>query len=229
MIEFFPLASSSGQEDFGKPLPMQIAEFIAQEIFTKHYRPGERLKEEELAQLFHTSRAPIREALYLLQIDGLVERIPRRGTVVREYKEKEVRELYDVRLGLEHLAIDRLAERWDETAHQKFLVVLKHMSTTQEHREPVEYAKYNATFHQLLFKIADSEILWQLYRQLSNPLLALFNISTNQPQQVLQSYLEHEQIVKALNQRDFQKAKQLLRENVLHGMNRAIESRLSTQ
>lgn len=225
MIEFFPFTSSTGQEDFGKPLPMQIAEFIAGEIFAGRYQPGNRLKEEELAELFRTSRAPIREALYLLQIDGLVERVPRRGTVIKDYTEKEVRELYEVRLGLEHLAIDRLVSLWDSTAHQGFLSVLQHMSACAEEMNMADYSKYHSAFHQLLFKMADSEILWRLYRQLGNPLLALFNLSTQEPAQLRQSYLEHEQIVAALHAREFQQAKDLLAENVRHGMRRALASR----
>ncbi len=226
MIEFYPFSASSSQDEIGKPLPIQIAEFIAGEIFAKRYKPGDRLKEEKLAERFRTSRAPIREALYLLQIDGLVERVPRRGTVVRGYTEKEVRELYDVRLGLEHLAIDRLAERWNDAAHEKFLTVLKHMSTAIEQQDMVEYSRYNTAFHQLLFKVADSEILWRLYRQLGNPLLALFHISTQQDDQVQQSFEEHEQIVAALHAKQFQRAKNLLTDNVRHGMHRALESRL---
>jgi len=228
MLDIFSLSPSSESEGFGKQLPMQIAEYIAGEIFSGRFKPGDRLKEEGLADKFRTSRAPVREALYLLHIDGLVDRLPRRGTVVREYTEKEVQELYEVRLGLEQLAIDRLANRWTDDGYQQFMLLLQDMSTAVSEADIEQYGKCNALFHQLLFKLADSEILWRLYRQLTNPLIALIQISTQQKPQMQQSYGEHEQIVQALQARQFSRAKELLAENVRHGLNRAIQTRHNT-
>jgi DNA-binding transcriptional regulator YhcF (GntR family) len=68
---------------FGLPLPEQIAEVLADEIIERKVASGSKLPESALAERFGTSRAPIREALYLLDQAGLVERTPRRGTVVR--------------------------------------------------------------------------------------------------------------------------------------------------
>ncbi len=216
--------SSEGEKDFGKPLPTQIAEYIAKQIFQGTLSPGERLKEEELAKLFRTSRAPVREALYLLQIDGLVERLPRRGTVVRAYTDREIQELYEVRLSLEQLAVNRLQSHWSEEARAAFCEVLVNMQKAFTEGNSELYSDQNTRFHDLLFQIADSEILTRLYRQLTYPLQPLLQFSTQSQAQMQDSFEEHQEIVKCLSNYEFDLAKSVITKNVQHGLARAMTS-----
>ncbi len=224
MANWLPLFPENDEKNYIKSLPMQIAEYIAKQIFQGTLNFGERLKEEELAARFHTSRAPIREALYLLQIDGLVERTPRRGTVVREYTEREITELYEVRLALEQLAVDRLRSRWSNEADSAFGKILDNMQNALEEGNSEEYSEQNTLFHHLLFCVAESEILARLYRQLMYPLQALLQFSTQTHLRLQASYKEHEQVVQCLRQHQFDTVKHLIAENVGHGMMRAIKS-----
>ncbi|WP_309520700.1 GntR family transcriptional regulator [Peribacillus frigoritolerans] len=67
---------------FGESLPQQIAKHILKKIIEGEIEAGEKIVEEDISKELNTSRAPVREALYLLQVDGIVERMPRRGTIV---------------------------------------------------------------------------------------------------------------------------------------------------
>lgn len=223
-MNWLPLDPTHDEEEFGKPLPNQIAEYIAKQIFQGLFIPGERLKEEELAKMFHTSRAPVREALYLLQIDGLVERLPRRGTVVRAYTEREINELYEVRLNLEQLAVDKLRSHWTEEAHAAFQEVLEHMQSALAEGNSEHYSSQNTLFHYLLFRTADSEILTRLYLQLTHPLQPLLQFSTQTREQMQNSFGEHQEIVQCLAGRQFDLAKDLISKNVHHGLERAVVS-----
>ena len=89
--------------------PQRVAKILAEEIVERSLRPGERLPEQALAERFGTSRAPIREALYLLDREGLVQRIPRKGAIVKTYTTREIEELYKVRVTLEELAWSAIA------------------------------------------------------------------------------------------------------------------------
>lgn len=60
------------------------------------YRPGDRLREEEVAERLNLSRTPVREALRRLESDGIVEHRPRLGAVVRQLSHTEVVELYEI-------------------------------------------------------------------------------------------------------------------------------------
>lgn len=224
-MEFQAFPSLFDQPDFGKSLPIQIAEYIAKEIFVGNLTTGERLKEEELAAHFHTSRAPVREALYLLQIEGLVERLPRRGTVVKEYTEKELHELYDVRLSLECTAIEKLEPFWDEEMAMQFGDVLERMRCAVEDADARTYARLNDAFHQLFVQSTGNKMLWRIYHQLNNLLVILLQVSTQEIVQMQTSYDEHAAIVQALKQRNFTLAKERLAAHVHHGMTRALQTR----
>lgn len=213
------------EHELGKPLGIQIAEAIAEKIFNGRLQPGERLKEEELAEGFKTSRAPVREALYLLQIDGLVERLPRRGTVVREYTDKDIIDLYEVRATLECSAIDRLKTRWSEHAATSFTENLALMKSALDQQDSERYSRQNTEFHNLFLAYSGSDILRRLYQQLGNPLRFLVHFSTRSTTQMQSSYVEHENIVRHLLAGEFDVAKEVLNENVRQGMTRVIALR----
>lgn len=220
-----PASTGSIEQIIGKPLAVLIADVIAENIFDGLLQPGERLKEEELSARFRTSRAPVREALYLLQIDGLVERLPRRGTVVRHYTDEDIRDLYEVRATLECSAIDRLCTRWTKAFERMFVELLEEMKNVISRADSQAYSEHNTRFHTLLLSCAGSNILNRLYEQLGNPLHFLVHYSTRSVEQMKASYLEHEQIVKHLIEGDFKVAQDLVRTNVHHGMTRVIALR----
>ena len=75
-------------------------------ILRGELRPGERLIEERLTERFGISRPPLREALRLLEHEGLVQRQPRRGAIVTPLSAGDVREIYSLRWALERLALE---------------------------------------------------------------------------------------------------------------------------
>lgn len=94
-------------------IPYFLHEQIRQLIIDGSLRPGQPLREQELEKRFGTSRSPIREALRLLELNGLVTHAQRRGFRVALYTEREIRQLYLLRAELEAYAITQLAEGGD--------------------------------------------------------------------------------------------------------------------
>jgi DNA-binding GntR family transcriptional regulator len=90
---------------------LRVRDELHAAILSGSLKPGERLRAEALAQRFGTSRTPIREALLVLEAEGLVEVEPNRGAVVRAFDAGDLRELYDLRAVIEPLAAARAAER----------------------------------------------------------------------------------------------------------------------
>src|SRR5690606_19880163 len=97
-----------------KTTAMQIADEISTRIAKGQLHPGERLVETALAKEFQTSRAPIREALLMLERDRLVERIPHQGVVVRRFTRQEIYDLYDVIYRLEEIAFEKAVSKVTE-------------------------------------------------------------------------------------------------------------------
>jgi DNA-binding GntR family transcriptional regulator len=87
-----------------------VTEIIRRAITEGRLQPGERLKEEELARELGISRTPVREALLILQAEGLVDAAPNRGATVQSLSLTELIDLYDLRALLEGAAA-RLAAR----------------------------------------------------------------------------------------------------------------------
>jgi GntR family transcriptional regulator, gluconate operon transcriptional repressor len=90
-------------------LSTEVAEVLRKEILSGRLDPGERLIESNLATTLGVSRGPVREALKLLRAEGLIGQEPNRGTFVISLTESDIREIYDLRAGLEARAARLLA------------------------------------------------------------------------------------------------------------------------
>ncbi|MDV7394610.1 GntR family transcriptional regulator, partial [Arthrospira platensis SPKY1] len=89
-------------------IPEQIASRVGERILNGAMQPGERIGEQELANEFAVSRGPVREALRILEREGLVTILVRRGAIVTELSTQEIRELMEVRAGLFEVVIRKL-------------------------------------------------------------------------------------------------------------------------
>lgn len=214
-------------ETFGLSLPQQIAEVIASEIIELKLPLGRRLPEMSLATRFGTSRASIREAMYLLAQEGLIKRSPRKGTYVREFDRQEIEELYRIRAVLEELALERIAESYDKT--QACLTALDAIMGEMEkvHKETKQYHELNFRFHKTVIEIGGSHLLLSLYKQIEGPLKIFLRVSFEANDAVLQSISEHKEILATIRQGNPQEACSILVTHDEMGMRRAIAVLLS--
>jgi DNA-binding GntR family transcriptional regulator len=108
--------SAATEQPAGPPicaltLPQQIADHLGHRIMNGDYRPGSRLKEEELAEAYSVSRGPVREAFRILERRGFVEIVPRHGARVRVFDPADLASLFSVRAVLFGLAARQATER----------------------------------------------------------------------------------------------------------------------
>ena len=94
-------------------LPEQIAEQIGNAVIRGQYEPGQRIQEQEVADAFQVSRGPVREALRILERDGLVQINARRGAQVTKLDVGEVNDIFEVRLSLLALSARLATQRRD--------------------------------------------------------------------------------------------------------------------
>jgi len=102
-------------------VPEQIAARIGDRILDGLMPSGSRIGEQELAAEFSVSRGPIREALRILEREGLVTILARRGAIVTELSPDELRELQEIRAGLFEVVVRKLVTR----AHPELLALLR--------------------------------------------------------------------------------------------------------
>ncbi|RDD61979.1 GntR family transcriptional regulator [Ferruginivarius sediminum] len=99
-------------------LSEQIAKKLGESIIDGRLQPGARVLEQEVSQQFEVSRGPVREALRILENEGLVRILPRRGAQVTQLSVDEVRHIYEIRAVLLGLAARTVAREGDEAAKQ---------------------------------------------------------------------------------------------------------------
>ena len=105
-----PFRLFSDREFLTLSVPEQIALQVADRILAEQLAPGEHIVEQELAESFKVSRGPIREAIRILEREGLVTVQPRRGALVRQLSPQDLRDLAELQEGLLALALGRLRQ-----------------------------------------------------------------------------------------------------------------------
>ncbi|MBM7648607.1 DNA-binding GntR family transcriptional regulator [Bacillus ectoiniformans] len=208
---------------FHHSLPQQIADKITKQIMTGDLMPGEKIIESNYASEYGTSRAPIREALYLLATEGLVERIPRKGTIVKGFSQSEINDLLDIRMTLEKMAMKRIQSASD---HQSCLIkmedLVEQMGATLHDEK--QYALLNQEFHMTIIRMSQSNVIHELYQKLSKQLLSLQLLSFLEGEHIQKSYEEHQTIIHLLKNKQFDEASSLLEDH-----NQAVITRLNLQ
>ncbi|MBI0576802.1 GntR family transcriptional regulator [Neobacillus cucumis] len=204
-------------------LSNHIAEHITEQILKGELIPGEKLIEHIYAEEYGTSRAPVREAIYLLSIEGLVERIPRKGAVVKEYTENEIYDLLEIRNMLEMMAIDRIQRNGASSADLlKMNDILADMKgVTDVH----QYTQLNHSFHMTLVEMSKSETIKTMYSRLGWPLLRIQSISFTNDGSIEKSVREHEMLISFLREGKITDAANLLKrhnEDVISNMKKKL-------
>lgn len=151
-------------------LPLSLVESIADELRRRTisgvYRAGQRLTEEALTRELGVSRPPLREAMRLLQQEGLLTAEPRRGVVVTPLTAADVREIYSLRHALENLAIELAVPIRHESQLEPMLVALADMRRSVRKRDQAALTLDNLRFHQSLVRMAGHTRLQQSYDSL---------------------------------------------------------------
>ncbi|SLN75634.1 GntR family transcriptional regulator [Oceanibacterium hippocampi] len=116
-------------------LSEQIAAQLAESIVHGEYEPGDRIHEIAVSERFQVSRGPVREALRILEKEGLVRIQPRRGAIVTKLTVQEVEDVFEIRSMLLGLAGRRAALKGDKALVEELWAGLRHLSSLLEKDE----------------------------------------------------------------------------------------------
>ena len=167
--------------------------------------PGAKLVEDELAQSMNISRAPVREALNMLERDGFTKIIPRKGAVVTEVNRKDAADIWKCRSALEPFAA---REAMPNIPQNELEEALEH--TIEIEKNPYIFEKYVASdleVHGLYYKYLDNEYMKSILNNLkvhSVRVRWLREAQNSDPEHSLTSTREHERILRAFLSRDGQ-------------------------
>ncbi|MFJ2835935.1 GntR family transcriptional regulator [Nocardia sp. NPDC087230] len=179
----------------------RIYDELRRNIITGVYREGEKLPEARVAAMLGTSRLPVREALTLLEFDGIVSALPRRSAVVRSWDRAAVEELFDVRIGLEPLGA-RLAAARIRQGHDSapLRAALREAQVATDSRDPLRIAETNAKLHGAIVELSGNSLLTQLMRTILARMAWLFFLTADRDTEEQRD--EHRHLIEAISSGD---------------------------
>lgn len=139
-------------------------EVLREQIVMGEIAAGTPLRLEEIAERLGMSISPVREAVRQLEVLGLAEHVPYKGAKVTEIDLGEMRDVYEVRLALESIAVRRAALAWDADADRGLGSALEALSAAYESGERTEIIRGNTSFHLALARASRSRWIPQLLR-----------------------------------------------------------------
>lgn len=203
----------------GKEIPndqvAEICERIWLSIAQKRLRPGARLKEEELAEIFEVSRTRVRQALLVLERDGLVTILPNRGAFVSEPTVNEAREVFHVRKFIEGRIIERLISRITEEDFPRLEAHLEEEKAALARGDTSAAIQLLGGFHLLLGELCGSDFLYGILRDVVSRSTLIMAMYRGRHQHNCGPD-DHERLIKVIRARQVHPARLAMREHLDH-------------
>lgn len=193
-----------------------VADIIRKRIINGGIKHNLKLSTRQLSEELDISRTPVREAVRRLESEGLIELLPRKGFIVKEYSSDKIKEIYEVRKILEIKAIslacknitkkeldniEAFAQRLNEGLQDKKIDILDIEQLNKKFHFAIYQASYNETLNQ---------IIMNLWFRISGLLITIFST----PHRREEIPEEHEVIIRALRRRDEDLCKRALRKHI---------------
>jgi DNA-binding GntR family transcriptional regulator len=142
-----------------------VAERIQEAIFSGDLEPGQRLSDLHIAEELGTSRGSVREALRLLQAQGVVEQKPHRGTFVAAVSADGLRKVRELRVALETHAVRMLASRPGDSRLSALRALLAEMEKAAAEGSQLRVSQLDRDFHDLLCRLAGDQLVCEIYER----------------------------------------------------------------
>jgi DNA-binding GntR family transcriptional regulator len=181
------------------------------------YAHGEeiRLDERQLSSVLGVSRTPIREAMTLLEQEGFLRTVPRRGVFIVKKTKKQIIELIEVWAALESMAarLATLHASDDDIAGLRHMFDEFHTLPPAQHLQ--EYSDANIAFHQAIIQLSGSDLIGRTIENLFIHVRAIRRMTISQKDRASRSIADHMRIIEALERRDTELAERLVRQHSL--------------
>ncbi len=197
-------------------MPQSITQKLQFAIVTGQLKPRERLVESDLISRFNAKRFSIRKALQELAAKGLVEVTPNKGARVIDLSDKDIEDIYQVRMNLEFLAAERLVK---EVTSEKLREIRKiqadYVKAVKEGNVEKMVLK-NEEFHRTLYRMAGNRFLADHLERITSAIFSLryhayFLLGIAQ-----RTVDDHEAMIRAIEEKDVKRLKRILRESIIY-------------
>lgn len=206
------------------PLPEAVYRRLRAAILNGVYKPGQMLRQEELARSLGVSRAPLREALPRLEAEGIVVQLPRRGYAVVSLVADEIREIFDLRKLIEVEAASIAVSTREMEDVERARQILERMDTLDvaDSDQRVQWFILNSSFHEALLNPSGRPHYLRAIASLRTAVEPYIRVEIGLTGNVDAANLEHKQMLDAYEQQDVEKLKQLTHDHIEHTAQRLL-------
>jgi len=200
-----------------------VYERLRHDIIDGKLKPGQRIVISDLSKEFGFSEIPIREAIRRLDSEGLLQVTPHVGTIVTEIDEKEVTEIYLIRIELESLAAKLATPHLSETDLDFLNKKIQEMELGISKHNYEKLGLLNKDFHLRIYRAAPYPLLFKLIVDLWEKVQRTRSVFALVPKRAIASVKEHKKIAEALRSKDAALVERLVREQKENSMKTLVD------
>jgi DNA-binding GntR family transcriptional regulator len=194
----------------------ELAGLIRAMIISGELSPGQRIPEQALCARFGVSRTPLREALKVLSVEGLVRLLPNRGAVVVRITRKEADDLVSVLGILEAFAGELACARIDDDGVAEIRAMYDRVVEHFRRDEKQPYTELNCAIHRAIVKAAGNDTLTEVLHMLQTRLSSVLSVARNPPPRWEEAVQDLGRMIDALEARDGTTFAHVAREHSRH-------------
>ena len=209
------------------PLRDVVFHTLRDAILKGELKLGERLMEMHLAEKLGVSRTPIREAIRMLEQEGLAITIPRKGAQVAGMTEKDLEDVLEIRDALDELSVSKACEKINENSYRELEKAMEDFEVAVKEDDVRKIVEMDEHFHDVIYKITDNPKLENIVSNLREQMYRYRYeyVKDNADYDKLVS--EHARILEGLKRKDKDYVKQIMHihlENQMEGVRHAIRN-----
>ncbi|PJI08518.1 MULTISPECIES: GntR family transcriptional regulator [Clostridium] len=199
-----------------RPIREIVFERLRKAIIDGDLEPGDRLVETYIAENMGVSRTPVREAFRQLEIEGLAENIPRKGTIVRGISKEDIMEIYQIREVLEGLAFRLACSNISEAQIAKLKEKICKMDQYMDDENIAQYWVVHGEFHDIILHLTGNKRLIEQMKQIYQYLSKLREATLVMNKRRHQAMKEHKDLIEAFEKKDEKLAEKIGREHTIN-------------
>lgn len=202
----------------------QVVRALRQQIFSGQMKPGEKVPESKIAEEMGISRGPVREALLVLEQEGLVETSPRRGSRVIRITIEDIREIYTLRALLEGFAVTLFMDNLADERIDLLENALEELAQAVANKDVIDISRKNLAFHEIVLAHSNHGRLLSSWKSLQAQSRMLSSMTTEYYLGLEDLYRHHVELKDVIRSGNKKKARKAFEKHILDSMDQLIIS-----
>jgi len=207
-------------------LPLRDVVFLTlrDAILKGDLKPGERLMEMHLAERLGVSRTPIREAIRMLEKEGLAVTVPRKGAQVAKMTEKDLEDVLEIRDALDELAVRSACKRWTEAELNKLRQATIDFEVAAKGKDVRDIVEKDENFHDIIYHMTENNKLNDIVSNLREQMYRYRYEYVKDTSNYSRLVEEHKMILEGITRRDTEYVTEIMHMHLKNQINAVRET-----